>query len=85
LNIEPHPPGVAVAGPTAPVCDQIDDLIRLLVTIRERWGNTAVKYRVSWGASALWAEDAMRREIETLKAKLKRVQARNKKLLAAGG
>lgn len=60
MQVEPYDDGVACAGPSAPECEQIDDLIRLLVTISHRWGNTAVKYRVSWGGSALWAEDEAR-------------------------
>lgn len=66
MNIEPYPDGVACAGPEAPVADQIDDLIRLLVTIRHRWGNTAVRYRVRWGASGLWAHDEQKQRIADL-------------------
>lgn len=74
MDIEPHGPDVPVAGPDAPACEQIDDLIKLLVTIRHRWGNTAVKYRVSWGGSALWAQDDQKKEIERLKRKLERLK-----------
>ena len=76
MVVEPYPPDVAVAGLDAPKCDQIDDLIRLLVTIRERWGNTAVRYRVQWGASALWAEDDQKREIEKLKKQVAKLKTR---------
>ena len=72
MEVEPYPSDVACAGPSAPKCEQIDDLIRLLVTIRERWGNTAVKYRIQWGANALWAEDTAKQEIARLKKRLKR-------------
>lgn len=76
MNIEPHPGDVAVAGPNAPKCEQIDDLIKLLVTIRERWGNTAIKYRVQWGGSVLWAEDADKKEIARLKKRIARLEAK---------
>lgn len=75
MNVEPYPGDVACAGPTAPKCEQIDDLIRLLVTIRERWGNTAIRYSVQWGASALWAEDAQKRQIDRLTKKLAKARA----------
>lgn len=85
MDITPYPSGTAIAGPDAPACDQIDDLIKLLVTIRERFGNTAVKYRIAWGGSALWAADDMRKEIDRLnnllkkeRAKLKKERAKNK-------
>jgi hypothetical protein len=78
MNIEPYEDSVACAGPTAPKCEQIDDLIKLLVTIRDRFGNTAIKYRVTWGGSALWAEDEMRREIAKLKSQVKRLKAKSK-------
>ncbi len=82
MNIEPYPSDVACAGPTAPKADRIDDLIRLLVTISERWGNTCVRYRVQWGANGLWAADAQRQEIERLKASNKRLRAKLKKTRA---
>ena len=75
IQIEPHLPEVACAGPTAPKCEQIDDLIKLLVTIRERWGNTAVKYRIQWGSNALWAENAEKTEIDRLKKRVKKLKA----------
>jgi hypothetical protein len=74
MNVEPYEDGVACAGPTAPDCDRIDDLLRLLVTIRERWGNTAVRYRFQWGAAALWAEDGQKKELAKLKAKIERLK-----------
>lgn len=70
MNIEPHPPDVACAGPDAPKCEQIDDLIRLLVTIRERWGNTAIRYSIQWGGNAMWAEDEQRQEIRRLEVRV---------------
>lgn len=41
MNVDPYDSDVACAGPNAPPCDQIDDLIKLLVTIRHRWGNSS--------------------------------------------
>jgi hypothetical protein len=66
MNVEPYPKDVACCGPDAPACEQIDDLIRLLVTIRERFGNTAIKYRLQWGGSALWADDEQKKLIRDL-------------------
>lgn len=76
MEIQPFGSDIACAGPTAPDCEQIDDLIKLLVTIRERYGNTAVRYRISWGASALWAEDAQKKEIATLTKSVARLKAK---------
>lgn len=78
MNIEPYPDDVACAGPDAPKCEQIDDLIRLLVTIKHRWGNTAITYRVTWGGSSLWVEDAQKQEIDRLERKLKRLSGKKK-------
>jgi hypothetical protein len=79
MNITPYPKDVACSGPDAPKCEQVFDLIRLLVTIWDRWGNTAVKYRVTWGGSALWVEDEMRQKIARLEKKVKQL---NDKLAA---
>lgn len=70
MQIEPYPDDVALLGEGSPAPHQIDDLIRVLVTIRHRWGNTAVRYRVQWGSNALWANDAQKREIEDLERAL---------------
>lgn len=76
MTIEPYPDGVACAGPNAPKCEQVEDLIRLLVTIHHRWGNTAVRYRIQWGANALWAEDEQKRTIDKLTKQLRRLKKR---------
>lgn len=78
MNVESWPGDVACSGPSAPKCKQIDDLIKLLVTIRERFGNTAIKYDVKWGSYALWVADAQRIEIEKLKMKIKRLKESTK-------
>ena len=70
MEVEPHDNDTPLLGPGAPKCEQVDDLIRLLVTVRHRFGNTAVRYRIQWGANALWAEDAQKREIERLKKRI---------------
>lgn len=79
MLVEPYDKDVACAGPEAPKCEQIDDLIRLLVTIRERFGSTAIQYLVTWGGSALWAKDVMRQTITKLENKVKRLQKKIKK------
>jgi hypothetical protein len=58
---EPYPDDVSI---TTITCGQIEDLIKLLVTIRHRWGNTAIKYNIQWGASALWSDVHLRIERE---------------------
>lgn len=89
MNIEPYGHDIACAGPDVPACEQIDDLIKLLVTIRERWGNTAIRYRIHWGGSAGWAEDDQNKEIARLKISLARLKAKLKRSAsgrsAAGG
>lgn len=75
--ITPYSNDVAASGPTAPKCDRIDDLIRLLVTIRHRFGNTAVKYRVAWGGSEHWCADELHKEIDRLKAENETLSAQN--------
>ena len=77
MNIEPYPGDMSCAGPTAPKCEQIDDLIRLLVTIRERFGNTAIHYRVTWGSTALWAEDELQGKIRRLEKYVKRLKKKS--------
>lgn len=66
MQIEPFADDVPLAGEDAPTADQIDDLIKILVTTRKRFGNTAVRYSVQWGGSALQVRDKQRAEIERL-------------------
>ena len=82
MEVIPHGRDVACAGPNAPACEQIDDLIKLLVTIRERWGNTAVRYHINWGSNALWAEDSQKRKIDSLTKSLQRLKAKVKRIRA---
>lgn len=56
MEIAPYDGDVPLMGPGTPEITQIDDLLRYLATVKERFGNTAVHYRVRWGASALWAQ-----------------------------
>lgn len=76
MEVEPYPNDVPVSGSDAPKCEQVDDLIKLLITIRHRYGNTAIRYRIQWGGSALWAEDEQKRKIDKLEKQLKRLKAR---------
>ena len=64
--IVPWPGDVPLCGEQTPKIDQILDLIKYLVTVHARWGNTAVQFRVTWGGSALWAADELRKEISQL-------------------
>lgn len=72
MNFEPYPDNQVLIGPNAPNLDQIDDLIRYLVTIRHRFGNTAVTFdgKCTWGANALWVKDSQRGEIAALKERI---------------
>lgn len=67
ITIQPYADHIALNGNNAPKIDKIDDLIRLLVTIRRRYGNTAVVFSIQWGASALWARSQLRSAIEILR------------------
>lgn len=74
MKIEPYPDDVAVCGPETPDIDQIDDLIRLLVTIRHRFGNTAVRFnRLCWGATALWASDSQAKRIDAIREAVEQI------------
>lgn len=66
MNIEPFGDDVPLQGPDAPVPEQIDGLLRLLATIRHRFGNTVVTYRFQFGATALWACDGQKQRIAEL-------------------
>lgn len=70
ITVEPFADDVPLRGEGAPHATQIDDLIRILATISHRFGNTAVKYSISWGANEHWAagrdREAMRQAIEIL-------------------
>lgn len=58
VKVEPYAADIPLQGPEAPPFpDRIDDLIKYLVTISERFGNTAVSFRLRWGAAALWSHD----------------------------
>lgn len=71
MNVEPYADGVAILGETAPPPpDRIDELLRYLATVRKRFGNTAVSYRVRWGASALWAGELNEIRIHELECAL---------------
>ena len=54
IEVEIYDGDTALLGEDAPPkAKNIDDLIKYLATISHRFGNTAVDYSVSWGASAL--------------------------------
>lgn len=53
-TIEIYSDDTALMGPTAPPRpSQIDGLIKLLATISHRFGNTRVRFSLSWGGSAM--------------------------------
>ena len=58
-------------GPDAPPHPKhIFDLLRLLLTIYHRFGNTAVTFNLQWGSSALWQRDALIEELAETKVTL---------------
>lgn len=54
-------------GPGARKADHVDDLIRVLMTIRKRFGNAKVSYRINWGEGALHAQDGLRERLEKIR------------------
>lgn len=70
MKIEPYGDDVPMSGPDAPVAETIDALMRVLATIRYRFGNTAVTYSISWGGSALHARGRQLAQIEMLEQAL---------------
>lgn len=72
-RIKPTPfdDGTALAGPDAPKDDgQILHLIRYLLTVYKRFGNTAVTTQLQWGSSALWKRDEQAKKIVELEARI---------------
>jgi hypothetical protein len=64
--VKPLADDVPMAGERMPTAEQIDDLLRILATIRVRFGNTAVTYSIEWGGGALWAADKQAKRIAEL-------------------
>lgn len=57
-DLKPWGDDVALAGPDAPKNNgMIEHLIGYLLTVHERFGNTAVTASIKWGANALWKRD----------------------------
>lgn len=63
---EAYKPDVPLNGPNAPPVDHVDELIQRLVTIRHRFGNTAITFEGNWGSNALYTKDSLRDRIECL-------------------
>ena len=62
---------VPLRGPDAPKNDgKIKHLIEYLLTVYERFGNTAVTADLQWGASALHKRDEQKERIAELEARL---------------
>lgn len=77
MNMEPYPGDVALTGPHVPCADRLEDLLKLLVTIHKRFGNTSITYRLTWGGIAMCVQDAQQRE----NARLKKANAKLRKQL----
>ena len=59
----------ALSGPDAPKWNgQIEHLIRYLLTVHKRFGNTAITADLRWGASALHKRDEQKKHIAQLEA-----------------
>jgi len=60
-DLKPFDDGVALAGPERPKDDGfIEHLIRYLLTVHKRFGNTCVTTNLQWGATALHQMDRYR-------------------------
>lgn len=66
MHVLPFDNDTPLLGDGAPDARQIDDLLRVLATIRHRFGNTAVRYSIQWGSQGCRAIDGQKREIERL-------------------
>lgn len=72
---------VALMGPEAPKWDgHIKHLVEYLLTVYERFGNTAVTANLQWGASALWKRDEQAEQIADLQSRLSAAEARIKEI-----
>jgi len=72
----PYEGQVPLCGATAPRPEDIDGLIKLLETIRHRFGNTCVNYKIKWGSSSLWEQDALTRKVKYLQKRVKNLKAK---------
>ena len=67
----------ALQGPNAPKNDgHIEHLIRYLLTVYDRFGNTAITCdcKLQWGATALWKRDEQKKRITDLERDLAAAQ-----------
>lgn len=62
-ELKPYDAGTPLQGEGTPNLQSVDDWIRYMMTVRERFGSTAMvgKFHIQWGASALWAMDGLRK------------------------
>lgn len=68
-ELKPYASGVPLNGEGMPPLKTVDDWIRYMMTVRERFGSTVMigKFEMKWGASALWGVDSYQKEIDQLK------------------
>lgn len=72
---------VALMGPDAPKWNgQIEHLIRYLLTVYRRFGNTAITADLQWGASALHKQDAQKYDIAYLEATVENLMREKEEL-----
>ncbi len=69
IEVEPFADDVPLNGPGRPKVETADELLRLLATIRHRWGNTVITFSGKWGSNALWARDSLMDEADDWKLK----------------
>jgi hypothetical protein len=66
-ELKPWSGDTPLRGPEAPENDgHIEHLIQYLLSIHERFGNTAVTCDLQWGATALHKRDAQKKLIEEI-------------------
>lgn len=61
-ELKPYANDIPLNGEGMPPLKTVDDWIRYMMTVRERFGSTVMigKFEMKWGASALWGMDALR-------------------------
>lgn len=63
-DLKPWADDVALRGPNAPKNDgSVEHLIRYLLSVHQRFGNTCITCNLQWGAAALWKRDEQRLQL----------------------
>lgn len=74
--VAPYADDVPLMGPDAPDIEKTSDLIRYLLTVRKRFGNTAITCSLQWGGSALNARSRDKAEVARLQSEVRGLRER---------